>query len=86
MAMSSDPSDDVPAHRTVTVGRTMSRSIVDVARRYGSETVVLRLRRRRKRLGGTVLGSTISHVVENAPADVVVVKTAEPVEPRSVLV
>lgn len=78
--------DDVPAHRTVTVGRTPGRSIVDIARRYDSEAVVLGWRGRRKRLPEAVLGSTIDHVVENAPCDVVVAKTAGPVRPRSILV
>jgi amino acid transporter/nucleotide-binding universal stress UspA family protein len=78
--------EDVPAHRTVTVGRTPGRSIVDIARRYDSDAVVLGWRGRRKRITGVVLGSTIDHVVENADADVVVAKTAGPVEPRSILV
>ncbi|WP_306060980.1 amino acid permease [Natronococcus wangiae] len=77
--------EDVPAHRTVTIGRTAGRSIVDVARRYNSETIVLGWRGRRKRITGVVLGSTIDYVVENAPMDVVVAKTAGPVEPRSIL-
>lgn len=77
---------DVPAHRTVTIGRTPGRSIVDIARRYDSETVVLGWRGRRQRLAGAVLGSTIDYVVENAPADVIVAKTAGPLESRSILV
>lgn len=78
--------DDVPAHRSVTVGRTPGRSIVDITRRYDSKAVVLGWHGRRKRITGAVLGSTIDHVVENAPCDVVVAKTAGPVKPRSILV
>ncbi|MFC4990313.1 amino acid permease [Saliphagus infecundisoli] len=78
--------EDVPAHRIITIGRTPGRSIVDIARRYDSEAIVLGWRGRRKRLGGVVLGSTIDYVVENAPADVVVAKTTGPVELRSILV
>jgi len=78
--------DDVPAHRSVTVGRTPGRSIVDLTRQYDSEAVVLGWRGRRKPITGAVLGSTIDHVVENTPCDVVVAKTVGPVEPRSILV
>ncbi|WP_254526042.1 amino acid permease [Natrinema caseinilyticum] len=78
--------DDVPAHRSVTVGRTPGRSIVDLTRRHDSDVVVLGWRGRRKRITGAMLGSTIDHVVENAPCDVIVAKTAGPVVPQSILV
>lgn len=78
--------DDIPAHRSVTVGRTPGRSIVDLTRRHDSEAVVLGWRGRRKRITGAVLGSTIDHVVESAPCDVIVAKTAGPVVPQSILV
>ncbi|WP_254525962.1 amino acid permease [Natrinema caseinilyticum] len=78
--------DDIPAHRSVTVGRTPGRSIVDLTRRYDSDMVVLGWRGRRKRITSAMLGSTIDHVVENAPCDVIVAKTAGPVVPQSILV
>ncbi|WP_254533732.1 universal stress protein [Natrinema gelatinilyticum] len=78
--------DDVPAHRSVTVGRTAGRSIVDLTRRHESDVVVLGWRRQRKRITGAVLGSTIDHVVENAPCDAIVAKTAGPVVPQSILI
>jgi len=76
----------IPAHRSVTVGRTPGRSIVDLTRDSTTAKRSFSVGGRRKPITGAVLGSTIDHVVENTPCDVVVAKTVGPVEPRSILV
>ncbi len=75
---------DVPAHRSVTVGRTPGRSIVSMAYRYDSDLVLLGWRGQRRRRE-FVLGSTIDVVVEEAPCDIVVAKLTGTDRPRSVL-
>ncbi|MFC6977211.1 amino acid permease [Halomicroarcula sp. GCM10025709] len=77
--------DDVPAHRTVTIGRTAGRSIVSLAQQYDSDQVLLGWRGQRRRRE-YVLGSTIDYVVEEAPCDVVVAKSSGTEHPRRVLV
>lgn len=76
---------DVPAHRTVTIGRTAGRGIVSLAQQYGSDQVLLGWRGRRRRRE-YVLGSTIDYVVDEAPCDVVVAKSSGTEHPRRVLV
>ncbi|MDS0282705.1 amino acid permease [Haloarcula onubensis] len=76
---------DVPAHRTVTIGRTAGRSIVSLAQQYDSDQVVLGWRGQRRRRE-YVLGSTIDYVVDEAPCDVVVAKSSGTEHPRRVLV
>ncbi len=69
--------DDVPVHRSVTVGRNVGRSIVNVARQHDSDLIVLGWRGRRRRTAGYALGSTIDVVVEDAECDVVVTNVGE---------
>ena len=76
---------DVPATRTITIGRTAGRSIVSLAQQYDSDRVVLGWRGRRRRRD-YVLGSTIDFVVDEAPCDVVVAKASGTEHPRRVLV
>ncbi|XVH33484.1 amino acid permease (plasmid) [Haloferacaceae archaeon DSL9] len=78
--------DDVPVHRTVTIGRRVGRSIVNIARQRDSDLVVLGWRGQRKRLSDYVLGSTIDVVVDEAPCDVVVTKVTGTERPAKVLV
>lgn len=78
--------DDVPIHRTVTLGRSVGRSITNVARQRDADLVLLGWRGRRKRTRESVLGSTIDYVVENPPCDVAVARLAPDVEPNEILV
>jgi amino acid transporter/nucleotide-binding universal stress UspA family protein len=82
-AMQYVPSD-VPAHRTVTIGRTPGRSIVSIANRYDSDLVLMGWRGQRRRRD-YVLGSTIDVVVEEARCDVVVAKLGGTEHPSDVL-
>ncbi|QRV14944.1 amino acid permease [Haloterrigena salifodinae] len=67
--------DDVPAHRTVTIGHDVGTSINNVAYQRDSDLVVMGWRGRRKRFSDYALGSNIDTVVENGPCDVAVMKT-----------
>ncbi|GAA0235821.1 amino acid permease [Haladaptatus pallidirubidus] len=67
--------EDVPAHRTVTIGHDIGRSITNIAYQRDSDLILLGWRGRRKRTTDLVLGSIIDHVVEHAPCDVTVIKT-----------
>lgn len=78
--------DDVPAHRTVTIGHDVSKSIVNIAQQRGSDLILMGWRGRRKTVSDYILGSTIDTVVENAPCDVAIVKTTGPVKVWNVLV
>ncbi len=78
--------DDIPVHRSVTLGRSVGRSITNVARQRDAELVLLGWRGRRKRTRENVLGSTIDSVVENPPCDVAVAKMAPDEEPGEILV
>ncbi|WP_231184248.1 amino acid permease [Haladaptatus sp. DYF46] len=78
--------DDVPVHRTVTLGRSVGRSITNVARQRDADLVLLGWRGRRKRTRENVLGSTLDYVVENPPCDVAVAKVVPDDEPEEVLV
>lgn len=80
--------EDVPAHRTVTIGHNISRSINNIAYQRDSDLILLGWRGRRKQASDLVLGSIIDHVVEHAPCDVAVVKTTGNGEetPQNVLV
>ncbi|GAA0242063.1 amino acid permease [Haladaptatus pallidirubidus] len=78
--------DDVPIHRTVTLGRGVGRSITNIAYQRDSELILLGWRGRRRRSSEFALGSTIDTVVENPPCDVAVAKLAPATEPREILV
>ncbi len=78
--------DDIPVHRTVTLGRSVGRSITNVARQRNAELVLLGWRGQQKRTRENVLGSTIDYVVENPPCDVAVAKMAPDREPGEILV
>ena len=64
--------DDVPVHRSVTIGRNVGRSIVNVANQHNSDLILLGWRGRRRRAAGYSLGSTIDIAVEDSECDVVV--------------
>jgi amino acid transporter/nucleotide-binding universal stress UspA family protein len=78
--------DDVPVHRTVTLGRGVGRSITNIARQRDVELILLGWRGRRKRTRENVLGSTLDYVVENPPCDVAVAKVTPDDEPEEILV
>ncbi len=77
--------DDVPVHRTVTIGHDIGKSINNVAYQRDSDLILLGWRGQRKRFSDYALGSNIDIVVENAECDVGVVKTAEPLVPARTL-
>ncbi|WP_266080936.1 amino acid permease [Haladaptatus caseinilyticus] len=78
--------EDVPIHRTVTLGRGVGRSITNIAYQRDSDLVLLGWRGRRRRSSEFVLGSTIDSVVENPPCDIAVAKLAPTTKPRRILV
>ncbi|MFC7156236.1 amino acid permease [Halomarina halobia] len=78
--------DDVPAHRTVTIGHDVAKSINNVAYQRDSDLVLLGWRGQRKRVSDYALGSIIDTVVEEAPCDVSVIKTSGTSLSRRVLV
>jgi amino acid transporter/nucleotide-binding universal stress UspA family protein len=78
--------EDVPAHRTVTIGHRIGRSIRNIAYQRDSDMIVMGWRGRRKRLSDYVLGSHLDEVVANAPCDVTVAKVDGTDQPERVLV
>ncbi len=70
----------------MTLGRSVGRSITNVARQRDADLVLLGWRGRRKRTRENVLGSTLDYVVENPPCDVAVAKVAPDDEPEEILV
>lgn len=78
--------EDVPAHRTVTIGHRIGRSVRNIAYQRDSDMILLGWRGRRKRLSDYVLGSIIDETVANAPCDVTVAKTNGTDTPECVLV
>jgi amino acid transporter/nucleotide-binding universal stress UspA family protein len=78
--------EDVPAHRTVTVGHRVGQSITNVAAQRDSDVVLMGWRGRRKRVPDYVLGSIIDEVIEGAPCDVATAKVEATDEPGRVLV
>ncbi|KYH24618.1 putative fructoselysine transporter [Halalkalicoccus paucihalophilus] len=77
--------EDIPAHRVVTIGRNVGRSIVNLAQERDSELVILGWRGRSKPTKPPILGTTIDYIVENTPCDLVIAKTEGPNTPRNIL-
>ncbi len=78
--------EDVPVHRTVTIGHRIGRSIRNVASQRDSDLILLGWRGRRKRFTDYALGSIIDEVVERAPCDVAIAKVEATDTPEKVLV
>jgi amino acid transporter/nucleotide-binding universal stress UspA family protein len=78
--------EDVPAHRTVTIGHRIGRSIQNIAYQRDSDMILLGWRGRRKNISDYVLGSHIDEVVSNAPCDVTVAKVEGTDQPERLLV
>ncbi len=78
--------EDVPAHRTVTIGHRIGRSIRNIAYQRDSDMILLGWRGRRKRPSDYVLGSHIDEVVANASCDVTVAKVEGTDKPGRILV
>ncbi|WP_244605358.1 amino acid permease [Halorhabdus rudnickae] len=78
--------DDIPVHRTVTIGHDIAKSINNVAYQRESDLVLLGWRGQRKRVSDYALGSNIDTVVQNAECDVAVLKTDGSPQPGHVLV